>query len=84
MPRQKVAGALFVGSYSDLCQDTDDQRIFWSLKFLILGFVFGRKNLASVPGCIHQGVIQLISHPSCLSTGFIATEIPFCCRSMHH
>ena len=34
----------------------------------------------SVPGCIHQGYIQSISHPSCLSTGFIVTEIPFSCR----
>ena len=31
-------------------------------------------------GCIHHGFIQSISHPSCLSTGFIVTEIPFCCR----
>ena len=32
----------------------------------------------SVLECIHQGFIQLISHASCLSTGFIVTEIPFC------
>ena len=31
----------------------------------------------SVLGCIHQGFIQLISHPLCLWTSFIVTEISF-------
>ena len=35
-------------------------------------------SLQNVPGCIHQGFIQFISHPLCLSTGFIiVTEILF-------
>ena len=32
--------------------------------------------ICKLSGCTLQGFIQLISHPSCLSTGFI-TETPF-------
>ena len=43
-PASRKGGGRVLG----ISSDGDDRRIFWGLKFSILGFFLGTKNLASI------------------------------------